>query len=116
MIPGFSACVVATLLHLGCDAWMTTQPDVSGIQAAVAAGASVLFIADDHRFIALSLTKGSSIDDDLATADGYVTALEAAAEGLQGREVLVLGLGPVGTRRGPPSRCARRARPGDRAR
>ena len=64
VIPGFSACVVATLLHLGCDAWMTTQPDVSGIQAAAAGGASVLFIADDHRFIALSLTRGCSIDDD----------------------------------------------------
>lgn len=96
VIPGFSACVVATLLHLGCDAWMTAQPDVSGIQAAVAAGAEVLFLADDHRFIALNVTKGCSVDDDPATADGYVTALEAAAGGLRGREVLVLGLGPVG--------------------
>jgi pyrrolysine biosynthesis protein PylD len=96
VIPGFSACVVATLLHLGCDAWMTAQPDVSGIQAAVAAGAEVLFLADDHRFIALNVSKGLSVDDDPATADGYVTALEAAAGGLRGRDVLVLGLGPVG--------------------
>ena len=96
MIPGFSACVVATLLHLGCDAWMTTQPDVRGMQAAVAAGATVLFLADDHRFIALNLPKARSVDDDPATADGYVTALEAAAGGLEGRDVLLLGLGPVG--------------------
>ena len=96
VIPGFSACVVATLQHLGCDAWMTTQPDVRGIQAAVAAGAQVVFLADDHRFIALNVAKGCSTDDDPATADGYVTALEAAAGGLEGREVLVLGLGPVG--------------------
>ncbi len=96
VIPGFSACVVATLLHLGCDAWMTTQPDVRGIQAAVAGGAQVIFLADDYRFIALSVTKGCSVDDDPATADGYVTALEAAVGGIQGREVLVLGLGPVG--------------------
>jgi len=96
VIPGFCACVVATLLHLGCDAWMTTQPDVRGIQAAVAGGAGVLFLADDHRFIALNVTKGCSVDDDAATADGYVTALEAAAGGLEGRDVLVLGLGPVG--------------------
>jgi pyrrolysine biosynthesis protein PylD len=96
VIPGFSACVVATLLHLGCDAWMTAQPDVSGIQAAVAAGAEVLFLADDHRFVALNVTNGSTVDDDPATADGYVTALEAAAGGLAEREVLVLGLGPVG--------------------
>jgi len=96
VIPGFCACVVATLLHLGCDAWMTTQPDVRGIQAAVAAGADVLFLADDHRFIALNVAKGCSVDDDAATADGYVTALEAAAGGLEGLAVLVLGLGPVG--------------------
>jgi pyrrolysine biosynthesis protein PylD len=96
VIGGFSACVVATLLHLGCDAWVTAQPDVRGVQAAVAAGAEVLFLADDHRFIALNVTKGHSVDDDPATADGYVTALEAAAGGLEGREVLVLGLGPVG--------------------
>jgi 3-methylornithyl-N6-L-lysine dehydrogenase len=96
VIPGFSACVVATLLHLGCDAWMTTQPDVRGMQAAVAGGATVLFLADDHRFIALSLERACTVDDDHATADGYVTALEAAADGLEGREVLLLGLGPVG--------------------
>lgn len=96
VIPGFSACVVATLLHLGCDAWMTTQPDVRGMQAAVAGGATVLFLADDHRFIAISVTKTCSVDDDPATADGYVTALEAAGGGLKGRDVLLLGLGPVG--------------------
>jgi 3-methylornithyl-N6-L-lysine dehydrogenase len=96
VIPGFSACVVATLLHLGCDAWMTTQPDVRGIQAAVAAGATILFLADDHRFIALNVARACSVDDDPATADGYVTALESAAGGLEGRDVLLLGLGPVG--------------------
>lgn len=96
VIPGFTECVVATLLHLGCDAWATIQPDVSGMQAAVAAGAEILFLADDNRFIALNLTKACSVDDDPATADGYATALEAAAGGLKGREVLLLGLGPVG--------------------
>ncbi|MDI9599455.1 MAG: 3-methylornithyl-N6-L-lysine dehydrogenase PylD [Acidobacteriota bacterium] len=96
VITGFTDCVVAVLLHLGCDAWASTQPDVRGIQAAVAAGAGVLFLADDHRFIALNVTRGCSVDDDPATADGYVAALEAAAGGLGGREVLLLGLGPVG--------------------
>ena len=66
------------------------------MQAGVAAGAGVLFLADDHRFIALNVTKGCSVDDDPATADGYVTALDAAAGGLAGRRVLLLGLGPVG--------------------
>jgi pyrrolysine biosynthesis protein PylD len=96
VIPGFAACVVAVLLHLGCDAWATAQPDVSGMQAAVAAGASVLFLADDHRFVAFNLTEACSVDNDLATAEGYVTALEAAAGSLKGRDVLLLGLGHVG--------------------
>jgi pyrrolysine biosynthesis protein PylD len=96
VIPGFTECVVTTLLHLGCDAWATIQPDVSGMQAAVAAGAEILFLADDHRFIALNLTKACTVDNDTATADGYATTLEAAAGGLKGREVLLLGLGPVG--------------------
>ncbi len=95
-IPGFTECVEAILTHLGCDAWVTTQPDVRGIQAAVAAGATVLFLADDRRFIALNVTRGCSADDDPATADGYVTVLDAAAGGLLERRVLLLGLGPVG--------------------
>lgn len=95
-IPGFAECVVAILARLGCDAWVTSQPDVRGIQAAVASGAGVLFLADDQRFIALNVTRGCSVDDDPATADGYVTALEAAAGGLTGHRVMLLGLGPVG--------------------
>ena len=39
VIPGFSDCVVAILRHLGCDAWVTAQPDVRGIQEAVDAAA-----------------------------------------------------------------------------
>jgi pyrrolysine biosynthesis protein PylD len=96
VIGGFTTCVVAVLRHLGCDAWETEQADVRGIQEAAYDGARVLFLADDHRFVALSLTDGRCIDDDPATADGYVAALEAAADGLQGREVVLLGLGPVG--------------------
>lgn len=96
VISGFADCVVKILTHLGCDAWMTTQSDVLGIQSAVASHAEVLFLADDQRFVALNVTNAFCVDDDPATADGYVTALQAAAGGLEGREVLVLGLGPVG--------------------
>ncbi len=95
-IPGFGECVVAVLEHLGCEAWVTAQSDVRGIQEAVQAGAEVVFLADDHRFIALNVTKARCVDDDPATADGYVTALEAASGGLCDRDVLLLGLGPVG--------------------
>ena len=95
-IAGFCECVAAILNHLGCDAWVTTQADVCGIQEAVAGDAGIIFMADDSRFVALDLRKGRCIDDDSATADGYVTALEAATGELVGRSVLLLGLGPVG--------------------
>ena len=96
VIGGFCDCVVAILRHLGCDAWTTAQPDVRGIQEAYDGAAEVVFLADDFRFIALNTRKGRCVDDDPATADGYVTALEAAAGSLFSRHVLLLGLGPVG--------------------
>ncbi len=96
VIPGFSACVVAILRHLGCDARVTTLPDVRGLQEAADGGDPLVFIADDSRFIALNIRTGACVDDDPATAHGYATALAAAAGGLSGRAVLLLGLGPVG--------------------
>ena len=36
VISGFADCVATILGHLGCEAWVTAQPDVRGIQAAVA--------------------------------------------------------------------------------
>ena len=70
----------------------------------MAAGATVLFLADDRRFIALNVTRGCSADDDPATADGYVTVLDAAARGLLERRVLLLGLGPRRTCGGEATR------------
>ena len=96
IISGFAPCVATILRHLGCEAWATAQTDVRGIQEAVDGRAEVVFMADDHRFIALNMHKARCVDDDPATAEGYVTALEAAAGSLLGREVLLLGLGPVG--------------------
>ena len=95
-ISGFCPAVAAILRHLGCKAWVTEDADVSGIHEATQAGAEVLFLADDARFVALNVRRGRCVDNDLATADGYVAALEAAAGGLGGRSALLLGLGPVG--------------------
>ena len=96
LISGFSECVAIILRHMGWTVHVTAQADVRGLQEAVDGGVEVLFMADDHRFIALNVGKGRCVDDDPATADGYVTALEAAAGGLADRPVLLLGLGSVG--------------------
>jgi NAD(P)-dependent dehydrogenase (short-subunit alcohol dehydrogenase family) len=53
-------------------------------------------MADDKRFIALNIRNGFCADNDLCTANGYVTALEGATGKLRDRPVLVIGLGPVG--------------------
>jgi pyrrolysine biosynthesis protein PylD len=95
-ITGFCQAVAAVARHLGCDAWVTEAADVRGIHEATQSGAEVLFLADDARFVALNVRRGRCIDNDPATAGGYVAALEAAAGTLQGRPVLLLGLGPVG--------------------
>jgi pyrrolysine biosynthesis protein PylD len=95
-IPGFTECVATILAHLGCDAFVTPEPDVRGLQIAAARGAEAVLAADDQRFIALNIRSGACVDDDPATAAGFVAALGAAAGGLAGRPVLVLGLGPVG--------------------
>jgi len=96
VIRGFSDCVVAILRHLGCDAWVTAQPDLRGVQEAYDGAAEVVFLADDFRFVALNTGERRCVDNDPATADGYATALEAAAGSLLSRHVLLLGLGPVG--------------------
>jgi len=96
LISGFSECVAVILRHMGWRASVTAQADVRGIQEAVDGGTEVFYMADDHRFVAVNVRKGRCVDDDPATAHGYVTVLEAAAGGLADRAVLLLGLGPVG--------------------
>lgn len=95
-IPGFCDCVAAILGFLGCDVFVTELADVRGLQQAADRGAELVFVADDHRFIALNLRTGACADDDPCTARAYVAALEAAAGGFGGRPVTVLGYGPVG--------------------
>lgn len=95
-IPAFGECTATILRYLGCDAFVTALPDVRGLQEAADAGAEAVFAADDHRFIALSLHGNGCADDDPCTAHGYAAALELAAGGLSDKEVLLLGLGPVG--------------------
>jgi pyrrolysine biosynthesis protein PylD len=95
-IPGFCECVAAILRFVGCAPWVTRQPDVRGLQEAADAGAQTVFVADDLRFVALNLRTGACADDDPCTSRAYVAALEAAAGGLRGKPVAVLGFGPVG--------------------
>lgn len=101
IIPGFAEAVASVLRHLGMKAFITDRSDISGIGEAFEKRADIVFVADDRTFLALNLKSPTVVDNASATAAGFVQVLAAVAEmrdrEIRGREVLVLGLGPVGT-------------------
>ena len=97
-IIGHFAPVVAHIAgKMGFVAEVIPQTDVDGFYHAATAGFQLLLLADDHRFLAINLEKNRLMENNRATARGYVAALEGAAGGLSGREVAVLGCGRVGS-------------------
>ena len=53
-------------------------------------------MADDNEYISVNVKTGAVGDNNIATAKGYVTALEKKAGTLKDKEVLVIGCGIVG--------------------
>ncbi len=96
VISGFAETVCGILVHLGFDAAVTAHSDVSGFADAVDLGAQVTMAADDDRFVAFCPRQGKTVDNSPATARGFVAGLDLMAGGLEGKDVLVLGCGPVG--------------------
>ena len=97
IINGFVEAVQAVLAYLGMNAFVTVGYNVDGLAEAMDKGANLVFTADDERFIALNLATGKYVDNAKATARAYVTALKSATGGLVGKNVLVIGLGKVGS-------------------
>jgi pyrrolysine biosynthesis protein PylD len=96
-IPGFAGAVRAIINHLGFPVFVPEVTDVAGLASAVEQGADVVFMADDTRFVAVNLGTRRLVDNAEATGRGYVAALEGMARGLEGRRVLLIGAGRVGT-------------------
>jgi 3-methylornithyl-N6-L-lysine dehydrogenase len=95
-IKGFSEAVCAIAGHLGFPAAITTATDLSGLAEAYQGGASIAIMADDHCYAAFNLLTRHVAGNDEATAKGYTTALQKMAGGLAGKEVLLIGAGPLG--------------------
>jgi 3-methylornithyl-N6-L-lysine dehydrogenase len=95
-IPRFVDTVATLCARVGCDSYVTSRPDVSGFWEAFARRATLVFAADDHQFLAINPRRGRVADNDRCTANAYVAALDAAADGVAGKNVLVVGMGPVG--------------------
>jgi pyrrolysine biosynthesis protein PylD len=96
VIGGFADSICALLSWLGAEAFMPQQTDIDGIYHAAAAGAELIFVADDDRFICMNMRNGAVVENDKATAYGYAQALDLMAGGIRGEAVLLLGFGPVG--------------------
>jgi pyrrolysine biosynthesis protein PylD len=91
IIEGFAEAVCHILTHLGTAAFITAGKDVQGFAEAIEKGATILFCADDDRFVAIRFVPRKVVDNTEATARGFVAALDLMAGGLRGQKVLVIG-------------------------
>jgi len=100
VIGQFAQSVAAIVRTAGFNCFVTEKSDVDGIYEAYQGGADLIFIADDDRFLAINTKSGKIGENNLATAAGYVAALEAMMDKkgvpMKDAPVLVLGYGPVG--------------------
>ena len=96
VLPGFAEKVAEVGRYLGLPCGVTNAKDVAGVREAVTSGSEMIVLADDDTFLALNLISRRVIDNSIATGEIYAAALAAAAKGVSGRYVGVLGLGPVG--------------------
>ncbi len=92
----FSEAVAAVARIMDFTSFVAECSDMNGIYEAHRKDADILFMADDERYISFSLNKKKIADNNVATAAGYLTALEEAQGGLVGKEVLLLGFGVLG--------------------
>lgn len=96
VIGGFTQAVGSIIEHLGCPCFITVNSDAAGLAEGIEKGATLVFLADDNRFIAINIPKKRVIDNAEATGWSYAYALEACAGGLKDRDVLLIGAGSLG--------------------
>lgn len=96
MIEGFCEATTGILRHLGFNAFIAGHSDISGLTEAYEAKADVVFLSDDHDFVALNTATRQHVHNAAATAKGFAAGLALMVNGLVDRKVLVLGCGTVG--------------------
>ncbi len=96
VIGGFSETTCCILQHLGFQAFVTSDPNISGLAQALAHGADIIFLSDDDDFVALNVECRRVVENAQATGKGFAAGLSLMTGGLQGEKTLVMGCGPVG--------------------
>ena len=97
VIGGFSQSVDAIVRRLGMQSYVTQGTDVNGFAQAIRDKVDMIMMADDAMFVAYNVHAAKSTNNSWGTAMGYSVALKNAAGGVQGKDVLVIGAGLVGT-------------------
>lgn len=97
VIGGFSETTRDILKHLGFQAFITKDANVSGLAEALEQSADIIFLSDDDHFMALNAECRRVVENAEATGKGFAAGLNLMTGGLQGQETLVIGCGPVGT-------------------
>ncbi|MDV0446493.1 hypothetical protein MsAg5_03320 [Methanosarcinaceae archaeon Ag5] len=98
IIGRFSESLLFTVQHFGMDGFITKNTDIAGFYEAVTSGADIILMADDLAFVAYNLKSQKIAHNQICTGRVYAEILcrmptpDAAA-----KEVLVIGLGKVGT-------------------
>ncbi len=96
VIEGFCEAVAGVLRYLGFDTFVTGQADIAGLAEAYDTRADVVFLSDDHDFVALNTQTRQYVHNGAATGKGFAAGLDFMAGGLGDQKVLVLGCGAVG--------------------
>jgi pyrrolysine biosynthesis protein PylD len=96
IIEGFTVAVRDIIEYLGFTSLITSKTDVAGLAQAIEKKTDVVFLADDNCFVAINLERRYVSDNAVATAGGYIAALDYLAGGLRDKMVLVVGAGKVG--------------------
>jgi pyrrolysine biosynthesis protein PylD len=97
IIEGFTEAVASVLKHMGMDAFVTEKTDVAGFAEAFSKNVDLLFAGDDYVFSVFNLNKKIFVENSFATGKAYAVALELVTGGLEGKTVLVIGGGRVGS-------------------
>ncbi|WNY25704.1 3-methylornithyl-N6-L-lysine dehydrogenase PylD [Methanolapillus millepedarum] len=99
IIGRFSESLLFTVKHFGMNGFITKNTDVAGFYEAVTGGADIILMADDLAFIAYNLRNQKIAHNQICTGRVYAEILcrTKISNLMSKKEVLVIGLGKVGT-------------------
>ena len=97
VIDGFSDAVSGIVSHLGFDSFVAENTDAAGLAEAFEKKSDIIMLADDDHFMAMNVHTSYVSDNSEMTAKGFVAGLDLMAGGFEGKNVLVLGCGDVGS-------------------